>query len=89
MSSHILRHTFAFICSINGISLEKTADLGGWEDVNTLKDFYFYVPPEELRKSYNSIDWTKPISRDKMALLSTREEPLTEQELKELEREEA
>ena len=87
MSSHILRHTFAFICSINGISLEETAELGGWEDVNTLKDFYFYVPPEKLRKRYNSIDWNKPITREKMTLVASRIETPTEEELKTLERE--
>jgi integrase len=86
MSSHLLRHTFAFTCSINDVSLEETADLGGWEDVNTLKDFYFYVPPEKLKKRYNSIDWNKKdFTRDKMSLVESRNEPITEEELKELE----
>ena len=84
-SSHLLRHTFAFICSINDVPLEETADLGGWEDINTLKDFYYYVPPEKLRKRFKSIDWKKHTPRDKLTLVKIREEPLTEEELKELE----
>lgn len=87
MSSHLMRHTFAFICASNDVLLEETADLGGWEDINTLKDFYYYVPPEKLRKRYYSIDWSKPTPRDKMSLVKTRDEPPTEEELKTLERE--
>ena len=88
MSSHLLRHTFAFICSINNVSLEETAELGGWEDVNTLKDFYFYVPPEKLKKRYNTIDWYKTeYSRDKMSLIENRNEPIAIEELEELEAE--
>jgi len=84
-SSHLLRHTFAFICSINDVPLEETADLGGWEDINTLKDFYYFVPPEKLRKRFKSIDWKKHTPRDKLTLIKTRKEPLTAEELKELE----
>jgi len=88
MSSHLLRHTFGFICSINNVSLEETAELGGWEDVNTLKDFYFYVPPEKLKKRYNTIDWNKKeYSRDKMSLIESRNEPIATEELEELEAE--
>jgi integrase len=88
MSSHLLRHTFAFICSINNVSLEETAELGGWEDVNTLKDFYFYVPPEKLKKRYNTIDWNKKeYSRDKMSLIESRNEPIATEELEKLEAE--
>lgn len=84
-SSHLLRHTFAFICSINDVPLEETADLGGWEDINTLKDFYYYVPPEKLRNRFNSINWKKNTPRDKFTLVKTRKEPLTAEELKALE----
>jgi len=88
MSSHLLRHSFAFVCSINNVSLEETAELGGWEDVNTLKDFYFYVPPEKLRKRFNTIKWdTTEYSRDKMSLIESRNEPVTEDELNKLEAE--
>jgi len=88
MSSHLLRHTFAFTCSINDVSLEETADLGGWDDVNTLKDFYFYVPPEKLKKRFNSINWNKSeFTRDKMSLVASRDEPASNDELTELERE--
>jgi len=84
-SSHLLRHTFAFICSINDVPLEETADLGGWEDINTLKDFYYFVPPEKLRNRFKSINWKKHTPRDKLTLIKTRQEPLTAEELKELE----
>lgn len=88
MSSHLLRHTFAFACSNNDVRLEETADLGGWEDVNTLKDFYYYVPPEKLRDAYGSIDWKKETPKDKMKVLESRKQPLTDEELEEIEKEE-
>jgi integrase len=88
MSTHVLRHTFAFICAINGVTLEKTAELGGWDDLTTLKDFYYYVPPEELRKVYNAINWTKPIPREALSLVEASKAPPTPEELEELEKEE-
>jgi len=88
MSSHLFRHTFAFLCSDQGIPLEETAELGGWDDVNTLKKFYFYVPPEKLRKRYESIDWKKPTSTDKRHLIDIRDQPPSDEELKALEKEE-
>ena len=66
VSSHILRHTFALMCSINDITLEQTAKLGGWDDPKTLMDFYFHIPEKKLRDAYERIDWSKPVPKEVM-----------------------
>lgn len=84
MSLHLLRHTFAFICSINDIPLEITAELGGWDDVNTLKDFYYYVPPAKLIKAYKGINWDKPTPQIFLGRIKERDVKPTEDELKDV-----
>ena len=89
ISTHLLRHSFAYLCSINGLSLELTAELGGWDDVTTLKDFYYPILSEQLQKAYFSLKWDKGLEQTEKAKLIAEkfETPPEKEEIEELEKE--
>lgn len=51
MSLHGLRHSFASLCYHLGISEMETMALGGWSDVNVMRNIYTHLADEDKRQS--------------------------------------
>ena len=55
MSMHGLRHSFASLCYHLGISEMETMRLGGWSDVNVMRNIYTHLADEDKEAAKNKL----------------------------------
>ena len=60
---HCFRHTFATICHQKGMDDKTLQSIGGWADVNTMRDIYTHTQEKDIAKAASVINgmYTAPL----------------------------